>query len=237
MLKKRAWVFVPASHAFCGLLYASRTITVMINSAPFSFQNRARPMISACIRKTAKNSPSKQTSHHLSPLILPFHKSPLNRSSNVRLFRITAGQKSFPVVSCSIFFAFYSFVFLLYCFLLLLPVFSPCKFVTTRVSIMSAVKRIIPLLDRVLVQRVKAETKTATGILLPEKAVEKLNEGVVVSVGPGNVTKEGKTIPIGLAEGDRVLLPSYGGSPINLVSLKDKEYLLYRAEEILAKLE
>ncbi|KAJ1885330.1 mitochondrial heat shock protein Hsp10 [Kickxella alabastrina] len=102
---------------------------------------------------------------------------------------------------------------------------------------MSAIQRIVPLLDRVLIQRVKAETKTASGILLPEKAVEKLNEGVVVSVGPGLVTKEGNSIPTGLTEGDRVLLPSYGGSPIKLDSFKDKEFLLYRAEEILAKLE
>lgn len=100
-----------------------------------------------------------------------------------------------------------------------------------------AAKRVIPLLDRVLVQRVKAESKTASGILIPEKAVEKLNEGVVVAVGPGNVSSEGAAIPTGLAEGDRVLLPSYGGSPITLESLKDKEYLLYRAEEILAKLQ
>ncbi|KAI9479427.1 mitochondrial heat shock protein Hsp10 [Coemansia sp. RSA 989] len=102
---------------------------------------------------------------------------------------------------------------------------------------MSAAKRIIPLLDRVLIERVKAETKTATGILLPEKAVEKLNEGVVVAVGPGNITKDGNTVPTGLSEGDRVLLPSYGGSPIKLESLKEKEYLLFRAEEILAKLQ
>ncbi|KAJ2157636.1 mitochondrial heat shock protein Hsp10 [Coemansia sp. RSA 552] len=101
----------------------------------------------------------------------------------------------------------------------------------------AAAKRIVPLLDRVLIQRAKAETKTATGILLPEKAVEKLNEGLVVAVGPGNITKEGKAIPTGLAEGDRVLLPAYGGSPIKLDSLKDKEYLLFRAEEIPAKLE
>ncbi|KAJ1821988.1 mitochondrial heat shock protein Hsp10 [Coemansia sp. RSA 2671] len=104
-------------------------------------------------------------------------------------------------------------------------------------SASAAAKRIIPLLDRVLIQRVKAETKTATGILLPEKAVEKLNEGVVVAVGPGIVTKDGATIPTGLSEGDRVLLPSYGGSPIKLDAIKDKEYLLFRAEEILAKLQ
>ncbi|KAJ2785304.1 mitochondrial heat shock protein Hsp10 [Coemansia javaensis] len=102
---------------------------------------------------------------------------------------------------------------------------------------MSVAKRIIPLLDRVLVERIKAEAKTATGILLPEKAVEKLNEGVVVAVGPGTVTEAGKAVPTGLAEGDRVLLPAYGGSPIKLESLKDKEYLLFRAEEILAKLQ
>lgn len=56
-------------------------------------------------------------------------------------------------------------------------------------------------------QRVKAETKTASGIFLPESSVEKLNEAKVLAVGPGGLDKDGKRIPMGVQEGDRVLIP------------------------------
>lgn len=56
-------------------------------------------------------------------------------------------------------------------------------------------------------QRIKAETKTAGGIFLPESSVEKLNEAKVLAVGPGGLDKEGKRIPMGVSEGDRVLIP------------------------------
>lgn len=65
----------------------------------------------------------------------------------------------------------------------------------------------MPLLDRVLVQRVKAETKTASGILLPESSVEKLNVANVLAVGPGLLDKKGNRMPMGVKEGDRVLIP------------------------------
>lgn len=65
----------------------------------------------------------------------------------------------------------------------------------------------MPLLDRVLVQRIKAETKTAGGIFLPESSLEKLNEAKVLAVGPGGLDKDGKRIPMGVSEGDRVLIP------------------------------
>jgi co-chaperonin GroES (HSP10) len=65
----------------------------------------------------------------------------------------------------------------------------------------------VPLLDRVLVQRIKAETKTACGIFLPESSLEKLNEAKVLAVGPGGLDKDGKRIAMGVAEGDRVLIP------------------------------
>lgn len=58
---------------------------------------------------------------------------------------------------------------------------------------MSAAKRFIPLLDRVLVEKVKRDAKTAAGILLPDTA-SKMNEGVVIAVGPGRVAQDGKTI-------------------------------------------
>ncbi|KAI9303665.1 chaperonin GroS [Cunninghamella echinulata] len=96
----------------------------------------------------------------------------------------------------------------------------------------SRVKNIVPLLDRVLVQRIKAQEKTAAGIFIPEKAQETLNEGLVVAVGKGALDKEGKHIPLQVASGDRVILPPFGGSN---VKLGNEEYLLFRDSELLAK--
>jgi chaperonin GroES len=59
----------------------------------------------------------------------------------------------------------------------------------------------------VLVQRIKAETKTASGIFLPESSVEKLNEAKVLAVGPGALDKKGNRLPMGVTVGDRVLIP------------------------------
>ena len=86
----------------------------------------------------------------------------------------------------------------------------------------------MPLLDRVLVQRIKADTKTASGIFLPESSVKELNEGKVLAVGPGAIDKDGKRVPMGVAAGDRVLIPQYGGSP---VKVGDDEYHLFRDSE------
>lgn len=58
-----------------------------------------------------------------------------------------------------------------------------------------------------LVQRIKAETKTAGGVLLPETAVKELNEAKVLAVGPGALDKEGKRMPMGVQTGDKVLIP------------------------------
>ena len=62
-------------------------------------------------------------------------------------------------------------------------------------------------MDRVLVQRIKAETKTAGGIFLPESSVKELNEAKVLAVGPGALSKDGSRVPMGVAQGDRVLIP------------------------------
>lgn len=70
-----------------------------------------------------------------------------------------------------------------------------------------SIRALAPLLDRVLVQRVKAETKTASGIFLPESSVEKLNEAKVLAVGPGALDKKGNRLPMGVTIGDRVLIP------------------------------
>ncbi|CCH43969.1 hypothetical protein BN7_3524 [Wickerhamomyces ciferrii] len=94
-------------------------------------------------------------------------------------------------------------------------------------------KSIVPLLDRVLVQRVKAEAKTASGILLPEKNVEKLNQAKVLAVGPGFTDPNGQKVVPSVAEGDFVLIPPFGGSPIKV---GEDEFILFRDSEILAKI-
>ncbi|WAQ84037.1 hypothetical protein PtA15_4A488 [Puccinia triticina] len=90
-----------------------------------------------------------------------------------------------------------------------------------------------PTLDRILVQRVKAETKTASGIFLPSSVTEKqVPEATVLAVGPGGRDRDGKLIPMEFKTGDKVLLPSYGGQSIKV---GDEEYHLFRDAEILAK--
>ncbi|CDP06203.1 unnamed protein product [Coffea canephora] len=93
-------------------------------------------------------------------------------------------------------------------------------------------KRLIPLLNRVLVEKVIPPAKTNAGILLPEKTA-KLNMGKVVAVGPGYHDSQGKLIPVTVKEGDNVLLPEYGGTQ---VKLGEKEYHLYRDDDILGTL-
>ncbi|CRK17727.1 hypothetical protein BN1708_003008 [Verticillium longisporum] len=96
-----------------------------------------------------------------------------------------------------------------------------------------SIRSLAPLLDRVLIQRVKAETKTASGIFLPESSVKELNEGKVLAVGPGALDKNGQRLPMGVNSGDRVLIPQFGGSP---VKVGDEEFHLFRDSEILAKI-
>ncbi|KAL2326006.1 hypothetical protein Fmac_025064 [Flemingia macrophylla] len=93
-------------------------------------------------------------------------------------------------------------------------------------------KRLVPLFNRVLVEKIIPSSKTNTGILLPESST-KLNSGKVIAVGPGIHDKEGKIIPIAVKEGDTVLLPEYGGTQ---VKLNDKEYHLFRDDDILGTL-
>lgn len=89
--------------------------------------------------------------------------------------------------------------------------------------------KFIPLFNRVLIEKVVAPTKTAGGILLPE-STSKLNSGKVIAVGAGSRGKDGNTIPVGVKEGDHVLLPEYGGTEIKLA---EKEYHLFRDDDIL----
>ncbi|KAL2830571.1 chaperonin 10-like protein [Aspergillus cavernicola] len=100
-------------------------------------------------------------------------------------------------------------------------------------SFLRSVKNLAPLLDRVLVQRVKPEAKTASGIFLPESSVKEQNEAKVLAVGPGALDRSGQRLPMGVIAGDRVLIPQFGGSP---VKIGEEEYTLFRDSEILAKI-
>lgn len=99
-----------------------------------------------------------------------------------------------------------------------------------------ASKRLIPLLDRVLVMRAEALTKTKGGIVLPEKAQSKVLEGTIVAVGPGaRNAQTGQHVALAVNVGEKVLLPEYGGTKVDLGDAK--EYHLFREADILAKIE
>nr|AYU58848.1 heat shock protein 10 [Scrippsiella trochoidea] len=91
-------------------------------------------------------------------------------------------------------------------------------------------KRFVPLLDRVLVQKVKAEAKTATGIFLPDSAKQAPNWAKVLAVGPGRRTKDGDLVPMGVKVGDTVVIPEYGGMTLKF---DNEDFHVYRDEDCL----
>jgi chaperonin GroES len=91
--------------------------------------------------------------------------------------------------------------------------------------------KLSPLADRVLVKPVQKEEMTKGGIYLPDTAKEKPQEGEIVAVGPGKVNDEGKTIPLEVKVGDRVIYAKYGGSEIKI---DDVEMVILRESDILA---
>jgi len=91
--------------------------------------------------------------------------------------------------------------------------------------------KIKPLGDRILVLGVEEEKKTKGGILIPDTAKEKPQEGKVIAVGPGKVNEKGKRIPLDVKKGDRVLFGKYAGNEIKIDSV---EHLIMREDDILA---
>ena len=91
-----------------------------------------------------------------------------------------------------------------------------------------------PLHDRVVVRRIEADEKTAGGIIIPDTAKEKPQEGEIIAVGPGARDKEGKLIPIDLKAGDRVLFGKWSGTE---VKLEGEELLIMKESDILGVLE
>ena len=93
--------------------------------------------------------------------------------------------------------------------------------------------KIRPLNDRVLVLRVEEEQKTSGGIIIPETAKEKPQEGKVIAVGPGKVDEDGKRVGMDVKVGDRILFGKYSG---NEIKIEGVEHLIMREEDILAVL-
>jgi chaperonin GroES len=91
-----------------------------------------------------------------------------------------------------------------------------------------------PLHDRVVVKRIEAEEKTAGGIIIPDTAKEKPQQGEVISVGPGGRDEAGKLIPIDLRAGDRVLFGKWSGTEVKLDGV---EYLIMKESDIMGVLE
>ena len=94
--------------------------------------------------------------------------------------------------------------------------------------------KIRPLQDRVIVQRVEEEEKTKGGIIIPDTAKEKPQEGKVIAVGKGKVGDDGKLMPLDVKAGDRILFGKYSGTE---VKLDGEEFLIMREDDILGVLE
>lgn len=94
--------------------------------------------------------------------------------------------------------------------------------------------KIRPMNDRILVVRVEGEKKTAGGIIIPDTAKEKPQEGKVVAAGPGKMGDDGKRIPMELKKGDRILFSKYAGSEIKVDGV---EHIFMREDDILGILE
>ncbi len=88
-----------------------------------------------------------------------------------------------------------------------------------------------PLHDRVIVKRLENETKTASGIFIPDNAAEKPDQGEVLAVGPGKRNDKGELIAVGVAVGDRVLFGKYSGQT---VKVDGDELLVMREEDLFA---
>ena len=91
-----------------------------------------------------------------------------------------------------------------------------------------------PLEDRVLVKPLEAETTTASGLVIPDTAKEKPQEGQVIATGPGRTDDDGKRIPMDVKQGDIIIFAKYGGTEVRY---DNTDYLLLNSRDILAVVE
>jgi chaperonin GroES len=94
--------------------------------------------------------------------------------------------------------------------------------------------KIRPLQDRVIVKRIEEEEKTKGGLIIPDTAKEKPQEGKVVAAGKGKLNEDGKVMPLDVKVNDRVLFGKYSGTEINI---DGEEHLIMREEDILGIIE
>ncbi len=94
--------------------------------------------------------------------------------------------------------------------------------------------KVRPLHDRILIKRIEEKETIKGGIIIPDSAKEKPQEGEVIAVGKGKKTEDGKVIPLDVQAGDRILFGKYSGTEIKI---DDQEYLIVREEEVLGVLE
>ena len=95
-------------------------------------------------------------------------------------------------------------------------------------------KKIRPLHDRVIVQRTEEEEKSKGGIIIPDTAKEKPQEGKIIAVGKGKMLDDGKLVPLDVKVGDKVLFNKYAGSDIKI---EGEEYMIMREEDVLGVIE
>ena len=88
-----------------------------------------------------------------------------------------------------------------------------------------------PLEDRIVVKAVEAEQTTASGLIIPDTAKEKPQEGEVIAVGPGRIDDHGNRVPVDVAVGDKVIYSKYGGTEVKFAGT---EYLILSARDVLA---
>ena len=88
-----------------------------------------------------------------------------------------------------------------------------------------------PLHDRIVVERLEQETKTASGIVIPDQAAEKPDQGEVVAIGNGKILEDGKVRPLDVKVGDKILFGKYSGQT---VKVGNEEYLVMREEDVFA---
>ena len=94
--------------------------------------------------------------------------------------------------------------------------------------------KIRPLQDRVIVKRVEEESKTKGGIIIPDTAKEKPMEGLVIAVGKGKTTEDGKLVKLDVKAGDRILFGKYAGTEVKINGV---EHLIMREDDILGVIE
>ncbi len=94
--------------------------------------------------------------------------------------------------------------------------------------------KIRPLHDRILVKRIEEEAKTKGGIIIPDTAKEKPQEGKVIAAGNGKIGEDGKVQPLDVKKGDKILFSKYAGSEVNI---EDDEHLIIREDDVLGIIE